>query len=157
MIGFRGPWVVMITMLVALPLFAQRTQGQSSQAEFQKMIERYYAAWNTGNPDNAAPMYAKDADLVFFDITPLKYAGWAEYDKGARQVLGTFASATFKPNSDLRVTRYGNVAWTTLTWHLSGKKKTGESVELDGRHTAIWQHRGGKWLIVHEHFSVPLQ
>jgi ketosteroid isomerase-like protein len=43
-----------------------------------------------------------------------------------------------------------------VTFHLSGKKKTGESVEVDGRHTVIWENRSGKWLIVHEHFSVPL-
>jgi len=36
------------------------------------------------------------------------------------------------------------------------RKKTGEAVELDGWHTAIWEDHGGKWLIVHEHFSAPL-
>jgi ketosteroid isomerase-like protein len=29
-------------------------------------------------------------------------------------------------------------------------------MELDARHTAIWERRGGKWLVVHEHISVPL-
>ncbi len=71
-------------------------------------------------------------------------------------MLDSFASAKFTPQQDLKVTRRGTIAWTTVTFHLSGKKKTGETVELDGRHTAIWEHRGGTWLIVHEHFSAPL-
>ncbi len=128
----------------------------SDQQEFQALVDRYYAAWNTGNPENAAPLYAKDKDLVFYDLTPLQYTGWAEYEAGVSNVLASFASAKFTPQSDLRVTRRGSVAWTTVTWHLSGRKKTGEAVELDGRHTAIWEKRGGKWLIVHEHFSAPL-
>lgn len=107
------------------------------------MPERYYAAWNTGDPERAAPLYAKDADSIFYDITPLKYRGWAEYDAGVRNVLGTFASAKFVPQPDLNVTRHGCVAWTTVTWHLSGKKKSGEAVEMDGRHTAIWENRAG--------------
>jgi ketosteroid isomerase-like protein len=95
-------------------------------------------------------------DLVFYDLTPLKYTGWAEYNAGIRQVFASFASAKFTPQQDLKVMRRGTVAWTTVTWHLAGKKKTGEAVELDGRHSAIWENRGGKWLIVHEHFSAPL-
>jgi ketosteroid isomerase-like protein len=153
----------MFLSLVLLSPLAARSRSHdishgasTTQKQFQELIDRYYAAWNTGNPENAAPLYAKDADLVFYDITPLKYTGWAEYDKGVQNVLGSFASVKITPNQDLRATRRGNVAWTTVTFHFSAKKKTGESVELDGRHTAIWELRGRQWLILHEHFSVPL-
>jgi ketosteroid isomerase-like protein len=44
----------------------------------------------------------------------------------------------------------------TLTFHLSFTLKTGEAMEIDCRHTAIWVNRRGKWLIVHEHISAPL-
>jgi len=101
-------------------------------------------------------LYAKDADLIFYDIAPLKYTGWAEYNKGVRNVLGGFESLKLTPNNDLKVTRRGSIAWTTVTFHLSAKQKGGGQMELDGRHTASWERRGGKWLIVHEHFSAPL-
>jgi ketosteroid isomerase-like protein len=35
--------------------------------------------------------------------------------------------------------------------------KDGKGLEADTRQTAIWEKRGGKWLIVHEHVSVPMQ
>ncbi len=143
------------TLLSAL-IASGQTAKPAAKGVFDALIEKYYAAWNTGNPDNAAPLYAKDADLVFYDLTPLQYTGWAEYDKGVRAVLGSFAAAKFTTRGDLKATRRGSIAWTTVTFHLSGKKKTGESVEVDGRHTVIWENRSGKWLIVHEHFSVPL-
>ena len=105
-----------------------------------------------------AKYYAKDADLIFYDIAPMKYNGWAEYKAGVMKAFfDTITSGKLTPNiNDLKVTRRGNVAWTTLTFHLSGKPKAGGSMELDARHTAIWEKRGGHWLIVHEHISVPL-
>ncbi|HEX4337647.1 MAG TPA: nuclear transport factor 2 family protein [Polyangiaceae bacterium] len=39
--------------------------------------------------------------------------------------------------------------------HLSGKKKTGEHIELWFRSTTGYRKIGGRWLIVHEHHSLP--
>jgi ketosteroid isomerase-like protein len=128
------------------------------RANFRALIDRYYAAWNTLGTDAPAKFYAKDADLVFFDVAPLKYNGWEEYKAGVKKnFFDVMESGKLTPNKDLKVTQRGNIAWTTLTFHLSGKMKSGQSMELECRHTAIWEKRGGKWLIVHEHVSAPLQ
>jgi ketosteroid isomerase-like protein len=34
--------------------------------------------------------------------------------------------------------------------------KDGKTSPLNGRHTAVWEKIGGKWLIVHDHVSVPM-
>jgi len=34
--------------------------------------------------------------------------------------------------------------------------KIGTAMEIDCRHTAIWEKLRGKWLIVHEHVSAPI-
>ena len=107
-------------------LASAQGKRSSSDAEFKALIDRYFAAWSSLNPDNAAPLYAKDADLVFYDITPLKYAGWAEYEKGSRAGLADFESLKLTPNNDLKVTRRGNIAWTSVTFQLWGRKKTAE-------------------------------
>jgi len=146
----------LLACLMSPVAFGQQA-NKNNDREFKSLIELYFTAWSSLNPDNAAPLYAKDADLVFYDIAPLKYTGWTEYDRGVRNVLGGFESLKLMPNSDLKVTRRGNVAWTTVTFHLSAKQKGGGQMETDGRHTAIWEKHGGKWLIVHEHFSAPLQ
>ena len=70
--------------------------------------------------------------------------------------IDDIANSSFTPHDDLRVVRHGDVAWTTLTFHLSAVLKDGGGLVLDGRHTAIWERRDGRWLIVHEHLSVPL-
>src|SRR6266511_2568136 len=51
---------------------------------------------------------------------------------------------------------FATISATTRTMHLTANMKEGKPLEFDGRHTVIWEDRGGKWLIVHEHFSAPL-
>lgn len=127
------------------------------EAEFRAMVDQYYKAWSTLDPDKAAKYYAKDGDIVFYDVAPLKYNSWTEYRAGViKAFTEPMLSGKLTPNDDLKVTQRGTIVWTTVTFHLSAKPKAGGAMELDCRHTAIWEKRGGKWLIVHEHVSTPL-
>jgi ketosteroid isomerase-like protein len=139
---------------LCLPTLAQKKGGD----DFNDLIKRYYAAWSTLNPDNASFLYAKETDLVFFDIAPLKYSGgWQEYrDNLKKNVAPGFASLTLTPSNDLKITHRGNIALTTLTFHIAAKMKDGSMMGFDGRHTIVWEKRGGQWLIIHEHVSKPL-
>jgi ketosteroid isomerase-like protein len=154
--------MMLLTMSGASGIAKQRKTTQSKEtqdAEFKALIDRYYDAWSKLSTDAPAEFYAKDTDCVFFDVAPLKYTrGWEEYKAGVqRNFFDTATSAKLTPNDDLKVTRRGNVAWTTVTLHVSVKEKSGPDLNLECRHTAIWEKRGGKWLIVHEHLSAPLQ
>ena len=137
---------------------ADKAAPAAQDAEFKPLIDAYYAAWSSLDASKAAPFYAKDGGEIYYDIAPLEYAGWDAYAAGAKEhFFDQVTSASLAPHDDLRVTRRGKVAWTTETFHLSAAFKTGQQMEMDGRHTTIWEKRGSKWLIVHEHLSVPLQ
>jgi ketosteroid isomerase-like protein len=144
-----------LLLLIAGGALAQADKA-GDDAEFKGLIQRYWKAWSTLNPDNAAPLYAKDADAVFFDVAPLKYNGWEEYKQGVLKVFGGAAKAVFTPNDDLKVTRRGSIVWTSGTFHAIVTQKGGQIMDFVGRHTAIWEKRGGHWIIVHEHVSAPL-
>ena len=146
--------VVLFMSTLCLPALAQK----KGTDDFNDLIKRYYAAWNTLNPDNASFLYAQDADLVFFDIAPLKYGGgWKEYrDNFKKNVAPGFSSLVLTPNNDVKVTRRGTLALTTLTFHFSAKQKDGTALDFDARHTIVWEKRNGQWLIIHEHVSKPL-
>jgi len=152
--------VIAMMLSVAASVSAQTKKAPAKtalEAEFKAMIAQYYTAWSTLDPDKAAKLYAKDAGLVFYDVAPLKYNSWAEYKAGViKAFTETMSSGKLTPNDDLKVTQRGNIVWTTVTFHLSAKPKAGGEMEVDCRHTAIWEKRGGKWLIVHEHVSAPL-
>jgi len=156
----RTVLVTTAALVIAVSASAQKKPAHTKtafEAEFKTMIDQYYAAWSTLDPDKAAKFYAKDADLIFFDVAPLKYNAWSEYRAGViKAFTETMSSGKLTPNDDLKVTQRGTVVWTTVTFHLSATPKAGGSMELECRHTAIWEKRRGKWLIVHEHVSAPL-
>ena len=145
--------VALVGATACLPVIAQKKGGP----DFNRIIKEYYTAWSTLNPDNPAPAYAKDADLVFFDIDPLKYTGWQQYHDNFKNNLAPgFTSLVITPNDDIKITRSGNLAVASLTFRLVAKAKDGSPLEFTGRHTIVFQNRAGKWLIIHEHVSKPL-
>ena len=158
-------FVTMISLMITISQFALThsenitvTAAQLSEgdAEFTKLIQESYGAWNTNNPENLAKFYAKDSDLKFFDTLPMQYQGWADYQAGIQKNLfDKMPKFILQANDDIQTYRQDNLAWTNFTWHLSAELKDGKAIEADGRQTDIWEKRDGKWLIVHEHISSP--
>src|SRR5229473_3116485 len=120
-------WAAALVIAIASSAQAKKAPAKSAlEAEFKAMIDQYYAAWSTLDPDKAAKYYAKDADLTFYDVAPLKYNSWAEYRAGVLKAsTETMSSGKLTPNDDLKITQRGNIVWTTVTFHLSAKPKAG--------------------------------
>jgi len=81
----------------------------------------------------------------------------AAYKEGFRKGFAGFKDMKLALNDDLAVHRAGNLAWATTTWKLDGHLKDGKDVHLEGRTTLLLEKQNGKWVIVHEHYSVPAQ
>ena len=145
---------IKLTLALAA-LFANSLLAQSD-ADFKKMVVNYWQTWSLMDTDKSAVMYVKNPDAVFFDVTPMKYTGWDEYAAGVKKAFGGTASAKFTADDDITVSHHGNFAWTTDTFHGVLTGKDGKTSNLNGRHTAIWERVGGKWLIVHDHVLVPM-
>jgi ketosteroid isomerase-like protein len=159
--ALRHHWFlyVVLAFFGALVTFAgaRAQQKVSDDATFRKLIDSYCAAWSSGNVDNAARFYAKDATLTFYDIEPFSYSGWKEYDAGVKKnFLDNAESAALTAGKELKVTRHGNIAWTTVPMRLVAKFKDGKTMDSPVRYTGIWEKRGKSWLLVHEHLSIPL-
>jgi ketosteroid isomerase-like protein len=131
-------------------------QSQDVTSEFRPLMEKILAAWGTLDASQPAQYYAKDPDLAFFDVAPLKYTGWQEYADGFAKEAGDWKSMKVSLGPDFRATRVGNVVWATYTVNFEIDPKKGSVMKLDGRGTDIFEKRGDNWLIVHEHASVPL-
>jgi ketosteroid isomerase-like protein len=135
---------------------ARAQQRATDDATFRKLIDGYCTAWSSGNPDNAAKFYAKDADLIFYDLAPFSYKGWKEYDESAKDLFsGNVESLSLTAGKDLKVTRRANVAWTVVSMHAVAKMKNGGTLDTPVRYTGIWEKRGKDWVLVHEHLSAP--
>jgi len=150
--------VAALTMLLATsPALAQKKAARNTAGsdEIKTVLEKLFAAWSDLDPAKAAPFYAKDADLTFFDIAPLKYNGWSEYTEGVPKAFAAYRSGKFTLNDDLRTHRHGNLAWASATWRAELTKKDGSKENPEGRYTAVLEKRGQQWLLIHEHMSLP--
>jgi ketosteroid isomerase-like protein len=154
-------WIlyVLIAFFGGLLTFAgaRAQQRATDDATFRKLIDGYCAAWSTSDPNNVAKYYAKEDGLIFYDVTPFSYGSWKEYDAGVRKALLDDAqSASLTAGKELKVTRHGTIAWTTVPMHLSAKMKDGKTIDTPIRYTGIWEKKGKTWVLVHEHLSAPL-
>jgi len=156
----RWRWLFYVALAFAGALLtfvgARAQQKTSDDATFRKLIDEYCAAWSTGNADAPAKFYAKDNGLVFYDVAPFAYHSWKEYHEGVqKEFLEGASEIKLTAGKDLKVTRRGMIAWTTVPMHLMEKSKDGKTSEMDLRYTGIWEKRGTSWVLVHEHLSTP--
>jgi ketosteroid isomerase-like protein len=119
-------------------------------------MQKVWDGWATLDPANVAQYYATGPH-TFFDIAPLKYNGWDEYQSGSKALLAGFQSAKFTVNDDAAFHNDGGVVWATATVKEEMTEKSGKVDMGTFRYTVVWENEGGKWLIVHEHVSAPIQ
>ena len=117
-------------------------------------LQKIWDGWSTLNPDNVAQFYAKGPH-TFFDIAPLKYATWDEYQAGVRNVLADYNSAKCTVNDDADLHPAGNYVWGSSTVNCAMTHKNGKTDNNVFRWTFVLEKQGGKWLTVHEHVSLP--
>ncbi len=135
---------------------AKKKMAPSGSAPDKALLQKVLDGWSTMDPADAAKFYAPGAG-TFFDVTPLKYNSWEEYEDGVRKILGNYQSIKFTLNDDAAVHVYGDMAWAASTIKEDAVMKDGKREMATMRWTVIWEKQGGQWLIVHDHTSEPLQ
>jgi ketosteroid isomerase-like protein len=153
--------VLFCLLALALPGSAQTKKSAMKKSAAgpvpdKALMQKIWDGWSTLDPASVANHYATGPH-VFFDIAPLKYGSWDEYEKGVKAVLSGYKSAKFTVNDDAIVHAHGDLVWATATLAEQMTTKAGKVEMGSFRWTVIWENEDGKWLIVHEHVSQPIQ
>jgi ketosteroid isomerase-like protein len=119
-------------------------------------LQKIWDGWCTLDPSNVAQFYAQ-GQHTFYDLAPVKYESWDEYDKGVRNILANYKSASVTVNDDAQIHAAGAYAWGTATLKSDMTQKSGKRDLATFRWTFVFEKQDGKWLIVHEHVSEPIQ
>lgn len=149
--------------LIALTLCSAQVQKSTMKraaaptAPDKAYMQKIWDGWSTMDPANVAQYYDASEPRTFFDIAPLKYNSWDEYEKGVKGVLAGYKSAKFTVNDDLAIHPHGDLTWATATIKEEMTDKAGKVQMGNFRWTGIFENKDGKWVIVHEHVSAPLQ
>jgi len=130
-------------------------KASAGAAPDKAYLQKIWDGWGTLDPANTAKFYATGPH-TFFDIAPLKYNSWDEYEKGVKGVVGGYKSAKFTVNDDADIHTHGDLVWATATVKDEMTNKAGKVEMGNFRWTVVWEKQNGKWLIVHEHVSEPL-
>ena len=158
-LGKRVGWAFVAVMLLSSLTLAQRKKAPAKAAgggPDKAHLQKIWDAWSTLDPANAAQFYASGPH-VFFDIAPLKYGSWDEYQKGVVAVLADFKTAKMTVNDDAEIHGAGPIYWATATVKEDATMKSGKREMGNFRWTVVFEKENGKWLIAHEHISVPAQ
>jgi ketosteroid isomerase-like protein len=134
----------------------KKSAAKSSGGPDKAYLQKIWDGWAALDPPKQGQYYAQ-GQHTFFDIAPLKYSSWDEYEKGVVNVLADFKAAKFTVNDDAEIHTAGDQAWGFGTVKEDATMKSGKREMATIRWTFVFEKQDGKWLIVHEHVSEPLQ
>lgn len=149
--------VLALVLCVAISSFAQKEKKAAvvSGGVDKAYLQKIWDGWASLDVAGQKQYYAQGPH-VFFDIAPLKYASWDEYQSGVVNVLADLKSAKCKVNDDVQIHKSGDAYWVTATVAYEMTHKSGKIDMGNFRWTGVFEKQDGKWLIVHEHVSAPM-
>jgi uncharacterized protein (TIGR02246 family) len=128
------------------------------EAEIRTLEQRFAAAFKAKDVNAIMASYLPDESLFVFDvIPPRQYVGAKAYRKDWEDFFASFPGPveTFEIN-DLKVMTDGNLAFSHSIQRAVVTDKDGKKADITFRLTDVYRKINGKWLIVHEHVSVPV-
>jgi ketosteroid isomerase-like protein len=151
--------VLAFAVCMTITSFAQKatktSAGGAGGAVDKAYLQKIWDGWATLDAAGQKPFYAQGAH-VFFDISPLKYGNWDDYQSTLGKDLAEYKAAHFTVNDDAQIHKSGDAYWITATVASDMTRKSGKREMATFRWTAIFEKQDGKWLIVHEHVSEPM-
>jgi uncharacterized protein (TIGR02246 family) len=158
-------FVTLLATLMAVTMDAQ-TQRSSPPAEggananetqIRELYDRWAKAFRAHDVDAIMSVYAPDDALVAYDIVPpLQYLGKAAYRKDYETLLAQYDGPIDIEYRDLRVVAGDDVAFIHALERISGILQNGQKSDMWVRATSGLRKIKGKWLIVHDHISAPV-
>jgi len=129
----------------------------SDRATISALYDQFVRAFEKKDLDGVMAVYVRDRSLFVFDVLPPReYTGWDAYRGDYKAFFAAVSGPLSERVSELQITVVGDVAYAHGIGHISGRLKPSGRVDLALRFTDVWRKMHGRWLIVHEHLSVPI-
>ncbi len=132
------------------------TESSNATAEthIRQLIEQGVEAIRARDIDKLMPDYAPT--IVSFDVVgQLQYIGLEAIRKRMADWFSSFDGLIGFEISDLSVNVTADMAFCHRLNHVNATKKDGGQLDMRWRETACYRKLDSKWLITHQHSSVP--
>ncbi len=131
------------------------SNNANDEAAIRELIERFAKAFRDKDVDGVMSPFAKD--IVSFDILPpLQTRGAETFVTHWQQFFESHQGPIHVEFPDVRIATGDDVAFSYCVHRIKGTLKDGQQTDWWLRWTACYRKVNGKWLIVHEHVSVPV-
>jgi ketosteroid isomerase-like protein len=139
--------------LVAVP--AKEDAMASPQFEVKALLDSWSEAVRLKDIDRLMSLYSPD--IVYFDVVPpLQYSGSAVVRRNFLRWFDAWQSAIGQEIRDLTIVASADIAVAHLLIRASGTLKNGREVGYWVRATVCCQRANHRWVIAHEHISLPV-
>lgn len=124
------------------------------EEELRQVVLERIAAVHDKNP---GPLTARQApDVVTFDVLPpLCARGNEAVEEKTRAWFDSYAGEIGYEVRDLHITADSDIGFCSFVYHVSGTLVAGDEVDMWVRATLGCRRTNGRWLIMHDHESVP--
>jgi uncharacterized protein (TIGR02246 family) len=135
---------------------AAKNHSNRDEAQIRDLYDRWAKAFRAHDVDGIMAVYAPGDAVVAYDIVPpLQYVGNDAYRKDYQGFFALYNGPLDVEFRDLRIVAGNNVAFINALERISGTLKSGQKSDIWLRATSGLRKMNGKWLIVHDHISVP--
>ena len=126
----------------------------ADEVQIRALIANKIEAVRAKNVDEAVSNYAPDV-LSFDVVDPLRYFGAEAIRKRLEEWFSSFQGSIGLEIRDLSITVGEALAFSHCLNHVSATTTDGRKLDMWWRETACYRKIEGKWLITHQHSSVP--
>ena len=155
-------WILLIlgaVLVTSLYAAAPQTSGANKdEQEIRALEERFAAAFRAKDVPGIMKNYVPGSELFVFDVVPPRqYVGFDAYKKDFEDFFAAFPGPIDKFEvQDLSIFTDDKLAFSHSIQPGIMTAKDGSKVNLVVRATDAYRKITGKWLIVHEHLSIPV-
>ena len=135
---------------------AVKPAGPRDHAQLEALEKGFAAGLYAKNVDKVMSYYAREGLFVFDVSPPREHVGWADYKKDFADLFAAYPGPATMQLSELSITVVGSVAYGHSVQDVHFTAADGTVTEAVVRVTDVYRKLGGKWKIVQEHVSVPV-
>lgn len=136
---------------------SKATDTASDVADINASVQRLIAAVNAKDINGIMAYYTPDESLIVFDaLPPRQYVGAAAFRKNWEGFLAAYPTALQAEVSDWKTEVDRNLAYGHGFFRTNGPGPDGKPLDLTFRITDVYKKTNGKWLVMHEHISWPV-
>jgi ketosteroid isomerase-like protein len=127
----------------------------TDEAQIRFILDEWVNALRVKDSDKILSLYS--LEVAAFDVVPpLQYVGTEAYGKSFHRMFDAYRGPIAFETRDLSIAVGVDVAFSHSLVRTSGTMKSGEETDRWLRRTLCLRKIGGKWLIAHEHVSLPV-